>query len=353
MQTTDTILAVRPVNFGFNNQTAMSNMFMNKDYNGDPQSKALAEFDGFVKELRDVGIKVIVVDDLQQPPTPDSIFPNNWFSTHTKEEVERRGEPLSGVLIHNIPKTGEPENHIDDMRGGEIREEIVEKMVFTKDKIIVLYPMLALNRREERNKNVLPEIKTYYKEDCYTVDLTYYEKDDLFLEGTGSMVLDRENKIIYACRSPRTDTIIIHNIAGKLNYRYVIFTALDKKLMPIYHTNVMMSIGTTLAIICPECIQNKEERDNVMSIIRKTGKIIVELTKDQVDSFAGNMLELHITGENGEKKSVMLMSAKAKSSLTQSQLGIISQYAIIVAPDVSCIEYVGGGSVRCMSAEIF
>ena len=313
---TDTVLMVRPVAFGFNEQTAENNAFQQDGFAEGAQEKALAEFDNYVKLLEEAGINVLVVEDTPQPHTPDSIFPNNWFSTHSATELSFEEDPAA------IEST------------------------------VVLYPMFAPNRRLEREKNVMEQLKKHYNNNLQIVDFTGSEKDGVFLEGTGSLILDRENKIAYACISPRTDEDLLDEWADKLGYDYCSFEATDANGTPIYHTNVMMCVGSRYAIVCLDAIPNIEERMNLIEILEESGKEIFEITLEQMESFAGNMLELQGKDASGNTRPVIVMSATAKESLDSEQLHLLQNYATIVAPDLDCIEKNGGGSARCMIAEI-
>ena len=300
MQTTSTVFMVKPVRFGFNPQTAQSNAFQKKEgYGIQVQEAALREFLAYATLLRANGINIALAEDTQEPRTPDSIFPNNWFSTH-------------------------------------------------EDGTLVLYPMAAPNRREERKGHFLEIIKRNFKV-TRTVDLTHYEEEGLFLEGTGSMILDRENKIVYACRSPRTDMKVLDDFCTQLGYTPVTFESVDRNGQQIYHTNVMMCVGTAYAIVCLESIADPQERQNVVTSLEKSGKKIIEITFDQVNKFAGNMLELR----NGEGKKFLVMSATARKSLTSEQNRELSKTYRLLSPQLETIETNGGGSARCMLAEIF
>lgn len=300
MQTTSTVFMVKPVRFGFNPQTAQSNAFQKKEgYGIQVQEAALREFLAYATLLRANGISIALAEDTQEPRTPDSIFPNNWFSTH-------------------------------------------------EDGTLVLYPMAAPNRREERKGHFLEIIKKNFKV-TRTVDLTHYEEEGLFLEGTGSMILDRENKIVYACRSPRTDMKVLDDFCTQLGYTPVTFESVDRNGQQIYHTNVMMCVGTAYAIVCLESIADPQERQNVVTSLEKSGKKIIEISFDQVNKFAGNMLELR----NGEGKKFLVMSATARKSLTSEQNRELSKTYRLLSPQLETIETNGGGSARCMLAEIF
>lgn len=320
MQTTNTVLMVKPVKFSYNSQTAQNNAFQEEGFQEQAQEKALEEFNNYVKLLEDAGVNVIVVEDTPEPHTPDSIFPNNWFSTHSGEEVEEFFE----------------EDEDDENK-----------------KVIVLYPMFAPNRREEREKDVLAALDEHYKGNCKVLDLSDYEEDNMFLEGTGSLILDRENKIAYGCLSPRTSEEVVDEWAAHLGYEYCLFDATDEEGTPIYHTNVMMWVGCEYAVVCLDTIEDIDQRMNLIEVLEESGKEIIEISLDQMSSFAGNMLELQGKDKNGKPQPVIIMSKTALECLDNEQLHKLEKYAAIVAPDLEYIEKNGGGSARCMIAEIF
>lgn len=308
MQTTNKVLMVRPVRFAYNEETATNNAFQKKDdTQGGAQTieqQAVREFDAYVAMLRDQGVEVQVLQDTEEPFTPDSIFPNNCFSTH-----------------------------IDVLPGTSVRQ-----------RTLVIYPMYARNRRDERGKLLKALMKEKFDK---IVDLSILEPEGKFLEGTGSLILDREHHIAYACVSPRTNPVALKIWADEMNYRYVLFDGTDDNRQPIYHTNVMMHVGSRYAIVCLEAIADQSQRQTVIDSLHTTGKEIVNISFDQMRQFAGNMLELR----NSEGKKILVMSATAKHSLTSEQLSTLEQDALIVAPDIHTIETAGGGSARCMIAE--
>ena len=308
MQTTNKVLMVRPVRFAYNEETATNNAFQKKDdTQGGAQTveqQAVKEFDAYVAMLRDQGVEVQVLQDTEEPFTPDSIFPNNCFSTH-----------------------------IDVLPGTSVRQ-----------RTLVIYPMYARNRRDERGKLLKALMKEKFDK---IVDLSILEQEGKFLEGTGSLILDREHHIAYACVSPRTNPVALKIWADEMNYRYVLFDGTDDNRQPIYHTNVMMHVGSRYAIVCLEAIADQSQRQTVLDSLHTTGKEIVNISFDQMRQFAGNMLELR----NSEGKKILVMSATAKHSLTSEQLSTLEQDALIVAPDIHTIETAGGGSARCMIAE--
>lgn len=290
---------IRPVRFGYNAETAVNNAFQEKGPQQEVQVKALAEFDQFVKKLREQDIDVMVVEDTPEPHTPDSIFPNNWVSFHG-------------------------------------------------DGSIKLYPMFAQNRRAERDKNVLPKIKAEF-EVYGTYDLSDMEFGNKFLEGTGSMVLDRTNKIAYACISPRTDEELVLLWCRDHKYKPCCFDAEDEKGDPIYHTNVIMCVADKYAVVCLECIPDVAERDELKQNLAETGKMIIPISLEQVKQFAGNMLQ--VTNRSGKK--ILFMSSRAYHSLSITQENQLLQFNPIVHSPLDTIETNGGGSARCMMAEVY
>lgn len=315
MQTTDKVLMVRPVRFAFNEETASNNVFQQKSETDseaqDVRRKAEEEFDSYVGLLRENGVEVTVSQDTPEPFTPDSVFPNNCFSTH----IDR--DPLLGKDLRTL----------------------------------VLYPMFAGNRRPERQKlvKVLGSAAAFDR----IVDLTGYEKKGLFLEGTGSLVLDRENRIAFCCSSPRSDEEVLEHWAEKLDYEYFLFEAADEEGIPIYHTNVMMHVGTRFAVVCLDSIQNIGDRERLIEILEENGKEIVEISLEQMRCFAGNMLELAGRDAQGNSCRLLVMSETAKDSLTREQIALLEEDLKIVTPDLEAIETAGGGSARCMLAELY
>lgn len=298
-QTTSTILMIRPVNFVFNEQTAGSNAFQNRNAEQQRvQDKALQEFDRFVDVLRENGVEVIVIDDTAEPHTPDSIFPNNWVSFHN-------------------------------------------------DGTVFLYPMMAENRRLERREDIIMQLEDEFKVK-HVIDLSHFEHENKFLEGTGSMVLDRENKIAYACLSPRTDEEVLDAFCKDSGYKPVLFHAIDQNGMDIYHTNVLMCIGSSYAVICLDSIKDESEKQNVIQSLQSTQKQIVAISFEQMNHFAGNMLEV----QNKDGESLLVMSKSAWDSLNYEQKSILSSFSKPIYSDISAIENNGGGSARCMMAEV-
>ena len=299
MQNTSNLLMIKPVNFGFNEETASNNAFQFKDSNSDVQTRALNEFNNYVKKLEENGINVLVVEDTPKPYTPDSIFPNNWISFH-------------------------------------------------EDGRLCLYPMFALNRRQERKNTVMDAINNKFSVKNI-VDLTKFENENLFLEGTGSMVLDRENKIVYACLSERTNIKVLNEFAKIFGYSIASFNAVDKNGLPIYHTNVVMSVSEQIVVICLDTVNDASEKEMLLSTIKKSNKELLEISFEQMSNFAGNMLQV----KNDKGKQFMVMSKTAYNILDAKQIDLIKKYNEIIAVDIDTIERNGGGSARCMLAEIF
>jgi len=299
MQSTPNILMIRPVKFGFNVQTAESNAFQTMDADQElVQQKALQEFDGFVKVLHDNGVNVTVVNDTPEPHTPDSIFPNNWVSFHDNGDI-------------------------------------------------LLYPMQAENRRLERREDIIRQLEEHFKAN-HIIDLSRFEAKDQFLEGTGSMVLDRDNKIAYACLSPRTNAEVLKAFCEHTGYKAVTFNAIDQNRQAIYHTNVLMAIGSSFAVICLDSIPDLQEKETVIQSLSSSGKDIINIGFDQMNQFAGNMLEV----KNTAGETLVVMSKTAYNSLTNAQKNKLEKYGKLIYADINTIETNGGGSARCMMAEV-
>lgn len=307
-QASNTVLMIRPVQFRMNEQTAVNNYYQKKLEGLTPENvnqKAVEEFDGFVERLRSVGVNVVVVQDTKDTDTPDSIFPNNWISFH-------------------------------------------------EDGTVVLYPMFAENRRLERREDVFDILEDAgFHINDEILDYTSAEEDNVFLEGTGSMILDRENARCYVALSPRADEELVIEFCEDNDLDPVIFeayqTTADGERLPIYHTNVMMSIGETFAVICADSIDDKAERKLVLNKLKEDGKDIVYITEEQVNHFAGNMLQV----EGAEGKLYLVMSTQAYESLTDAQIKQIESHCAILHAPLYTIEACGGGSARCMLAEVF
>ena len=302
-QCANTLLMVRPANFGYNPETADNNVFQT---NNDSLSireiadRAMKEFDELLNRLKAASIDVVVIEDSVQPKKTDAVFPNNWFTTH------------------------------DDGR-------------------IILYPMYSPNRRLERRADIID-----YLEESYEVsevkNYTSHEDKGVILEGTGSMIIDRPNKIIYACLSQRTDQRLLDKLSAELGgYEVIGFVAVDDQDVPYYHTNVIMTLGDDLAIICLESIADPTERARVEEKLKSTGKVIVDISRSQVLKYCGNMLQVNNT--KGEQ--YMVMSQSARDNLTPSQISQIESYVTILSSPIDIIEEYGGGSARCMLAELF
>jgi hypothetical protein len=305
-QTANSVLMIRPVAFRMNEQTAVNNYYQKVLDNLLPatvNAKAQEEFDAFVKKLQAVGVNVVVVDDTLNPDTPDSLFPNNWISFHENGDV-------------------------------------------------VLYPMFAENRRGERREDVLDILEENGFVINEIMDYTSAESDGFYLEGTGSVVLDRENGKAYCALSPRADEELFIEFCEDFEYSPVIFEAfqtVDGERKLIYHTNVMLCIGDTFAVVCAECIDDKKERKMVLDSLRGDGKEIILITEAQVNSFAGNMLEVR----GADDRRYLVMSTSAYQSLTKKQIAQLEEHLTLLSSSLDTIEACGGGSARCMLAEIF
>lgn len=305
-QITNTVFMVRPAQFRLNEQTAVNNYYQDIQATSqlvDVNEKAQVEFDAFAKALQDKGVNVIIVNDDNIHDTPDSIFPNNWISTH-------------------------------------------------ENGTIALYPMFAVNRRLERRPEVLDTLEEHGFTINDVVDYTSAEEEDIFLEGTGSLLLDRTNRNAYCSISPRADEGLFIEFCEDFDYNPIVFTAyqdVDGKRLPIYHTNVMMALGEKYAVICLDAIDDAKERKNVIKHLKESGKEIITITESQVNSFAGNMMQVH--NDKGER--LLVMSDQAYQSLTPDQVKKLSAYNEIIHPSIQTIETLGGGSVRCMMAEVF
>ena len=298
MQTTAHLLMIRPINFSFNSETAVNNSFQTPGKGTDVQRQALTEFEGFVKLLRDNEIDVTVIDDTPDPHTPDSIFPNNWVSFH-------------------------------------------------EDGTVCLYPMYAVNRRQERKPGILQKVGQQFRIGDI-LDLSGYEREGLFLEGTGSMVLDREAKIAYACNSPRTNPIVLHDFCARMAYTDVTFRAVDAFGREIYHTNVMMCVADRYVVVCLDALPYEPERTYLENTLLDAGKTIIPITLHQMSHFAGNMLQVH----NRKAEKLLVMSSQAYGSLNTEQIRELNAFNRIIHAPLTTIETNGGGSARCMLAEI-
>lgn len=305
-QVSNTILMIRPVSFRMNEETAVNNYYQHVLENLTPETvqfKALQEFDNYVDKLTAIGVNVIVVNDTKESDTPDSIFPNNWISFHESGDVG-------------------------------------------------LYPMYAENRRLERRDDILDILEQKGFEIDNIIDYTSAEDEDLFLESTGSLALDRVNGKAYCALSPRADEDLFIEFCEDFEYTPVSFVAyqtVNGERLPIYHTNVMMCLAETFSVICLDCIDDKKERKNVVNQLKEEGKEIITITEKQVANFAGNMLQ--VVGHNDER--FLIMSNAAYNSLTPIQIDKIEKHCKIVSSSLDTIEACGGGSARCMMAEVF
>ena len=303
-QITKHIMMIKPVSFRYNEQTAESNFYQKIINNLTPeqvQENALNEFNVFVKKLENLRVNVFVIEDIESTDTPDSIFPNNWISTHS-------------------------------------------------DGSIFMYPMFARNRRTERRSDIIEYLQNNFVVKNVFNNTSFYENNNLFLEGTGSMVLDRENKIAYASISQRTNKKLLEKWCRKMNYYPISFSSnqiIGDKKEPIYHTNVMMCVAEKYAVICLNTIDNEIEREMIVNSFKESGKEIIEISEEQTYRFAGNMLQ--VMGD----RPYLIMSTSAYESLTETQIDALEKYNPIIYSSLDTIEACGGGSVRCMMAEIF
>lgn len=301
-QTTDTLLMVRPAHFGFNEETAGNNAFQVNDQSlskDEIQEKAKAEFDAFVAKLRAAGINIIVVEDTSSPLTPDAVFPNNWVTFH-------------------------------------------------QDGLIITYPMYAPKRRMERREDVLNDLGQQYAITNH-VRMEAHEAQDKFLEGTGSMILDRPNRLVYACLSPRTDAELLDEFGRITGYTPIVFHAVDAQGQDIYHTNVMMALGESFVVIVLDTIRDAKEKRELLAQFAATGKEVINLSLEQMMSFAGNMLQVR----NTTGQTYLVMSSQAFESLDPEQIAQIEKHTRILHSPIKTIETYGGGSARCMMAEVF
>ncbi len=296
-----TILMIRPAAFGANSETADNNYFQSivEENPATLQANALKEFDQMVLSLKSKDINVLVIDDTIEPAKPSAVFPNNWLST-------------------------------------------------SPDRRIYVYPMFAPSRRTEKREDILNFLnEKFMVKDVQ--DWSEYEVEGKFLEGTGSMVFDHDNKVIYACHSPRTDISILEKFANTNGYRAIVFVATDKNSYPVYHTNVVMTLGEGFAVLCEEAIEEEWELIAVRQLLESTAHEIIRISREQMHAFAGNMLQV----QNDKRKNFLVMSQTAFDSLTQSQKDQLSSFGELLPVLVPTIEHTEGGSVRCMMAEIF
>lgn len=303
MQTAKTVLMVEPIAFGYNSQTAENNYFQKEQKETDIQEKALQEFNNFAAKLREKGINVITVKDTLNPHSPDSIFPNNWVSFH-------------------------------------------------EDGTVALYPMFALNRRVERRPEILERLKDEGFKINTVEDFSPFENEEKYLEGTGSMIFDHDYKIAYGSVSLRLDEELFRNFCSKFGFTPIVFHSYQNvgdQRLPIYHTNVMMCVAEQFVVICLDCIDDEMECEKVQEVIKSSNKELIEISEDQLQQFAGNMLQ--VQNEEGDK--FLVMSETAYKSLTKEQVERIENYCEIIYADLNTIETNGGGSARCMLAEVF
>ena len=303
-QITDTLVMIRPVNFRMNEETAVNNYFQKstEELQANVNKKAQDEFDNFAELLKSVGVNVIIVDDIAEQDTPDSIFPNNWVSFHENGDV-------------------------------------------------ALYPMFAKNRRKERREDIFDKIEGEGRFIRNFVDYTSAELENVYLEGTGSLILDRQHQKAYCALSPRADEDLVIEFCEDFEFTPIIFTAYQShggERLPIYHTNVMMCVAEEFAVICLDTIDDKKERKFVSESLSKDGKEIITISEDQMNSFAGNMLQVQ-----GKTDKYLVMSKTAHDSLKPHQIQAIEKHCEILSSDLSTIETHGGGSARCMLAEVF
>lgn len=296
--TTAKVMMIRPKRFRFNEETAGDNTFQKKGAENSSEI-ALKEFDSLVNRLQKNGVEVMVVNDSDAHDTPDAVFPNNWISTHANGTI-------------------------------------------------VLYPMYAENRRKEIRQEIIDQLSTEYGYN-EVIDWTTFAETNQFLEGTGSFVLDRNKQIAYACISERTNKELAQQWGETMNYEVICFSAVDRTGKAIYHTNVMMNISEQFAVVCLESIHKKRERELVHGTLEQSGKEVIPISYEQMEQFAGNMLTL----KNKNDESLLVLSETAYESLTQKQLSQLTSFAKPVVAPIPVIEENGGGSVRCMIAELF
>ncbi len=304
MQTTSHLLMIRPAHFGYNVETAGNNAFQRVPKGGQAEAVAISdaakrEFDGLANQLARAGVQLTLVEDTPEPMKPDAVFPNNWVSFH-------------------------------------------------QDATVISWPMFSPLRRAERREEIIDELarQVQIKE---RIHLEYYERENRFLEGTGSLILDREHKIAYACRSVRTDEVVLDEFCRMKAYRKQLFDAVDAKGVPVYHTNVMMALGRKLAVLCLQAVKEEKQRLALLQLLEETGKTVLDISLFQMNCFAGNMLEVRNT--RGEP--FWVMSRSAWESLSAEQRKLLERSAQPLYADLHTIEKYGGGSARCMLAEVF
>lgn len=293
---------VRPANFGYNEETAANNAFQQNDSSlnkTEISEKAIAEFDLFVDTLQQAGVKVLVAQDTEKPVKPDACFPNNWITTHS----------------HGV---------------------------------VITYPMFAKQRRLERQPHIIQLLREEFVVNTL-IQYEYFEEAGLFLEGTGSMIMDRPHQLVYACQSPRTSPILLDKFCKRLDIKKILFKAVDGEGIPIYHTNVMMALGEEFVVICLDTIHDGQERADLLRQFKTTGKAVINISIPQMMSFVGNMLQLRsATGDP-----LLVMSTQAYQALSPDQISQLEKHGRLVHSPIDTIETYGGGSARCMIAEIF
>lgn len=294
-----TLLMISPDHFGYNDQTAGSNSFQKDITESDIKKKVMLEFNNMVKLLESKGIEVLVFPSPKNRKCPDAVFPNNWMSTH-------------------------------------------------QDGKIIIYPMLTPNRRAERNSEIIESLQNQFSISDI-LDYSNKENENIILEGTGSIVFDHDYRFAFACISPRTNESLLNEVCKQIGYTPIVFEALDLSGEPIYHTNVVMAIGKHQVVICLEAIENILERSIISAQIEKTGKQIIPISFSQMMEFAGNMLEV----QNQEGESFWVMSETAFNSLAEEQKALLSSSSTLLPVHIPTIETIGGGSARCMMAEIY
>lgn len=302
-QTTSHILMVRPAHFAFNEETAASNAFQSRDQRLTPaqmEQQALEEFDGFVEQLRAAEVQVIVANDSVKPVKPDAVFPNNWVTFH-------------------------------------------------QEGFVVTYPMFAPTRRRERRRQIITQVLHEGFQSDRRLNFEFNEKRDRYLEGTGSIIFDHIHRLAYACLSPRTDEQLLDDLCQEIGYQKVVFHAIDAKGQDVYHTNVMMTLGETFVVICLDTVRDAAERQMLEQKFKATDKEIVAITLDQMNNFAGNMLQVR----NHAGQTLLVMSSTAYHALTLEQISALERHTQLLHSPIPTIERYGGGSVRCMMAEVF
>lgn len=303
LQTTPHILMVRPANFAFNEETAANNAFQSRDGKLSPaemRERAMKEFDGFVAQLRAAGVNVIVAEDTAMPVKPDAVFPNNWVTFH-------------------------------------------------QDGTIITYPMFAPTRRLERSEAIIETVLNKGFKAGKRIHFESSEAANLFLEGTGSIIFDHTHQLAYACLSPRTDADLLEKLCQSIGYQKVVFHSVDGNGQDVYHTNVMMALGETFVVICLDSVRDAAERQMLERTFQQTGKEIVDISLEQMNAFAGNMLQVR----NLQGQTILVMSSTAYKALHTAQIQQLEKHTQLLHAPIDTIETYGGGSARCMMAEVF